>query len=93
MLALDDVKSERSDVVITVEDVINVVDLTWFESHLVEIGWLDTTVSILTLVLREVGRVDVVGDVTWPVVPFLIVVLLVVMMRWVDCKVFGHIAA
>jgi len=68
------------------QDVINIIDSTRSHSDFGEIGWPHSTIGVLSLILREVRRIDSVIDESVSLVPFLVVVLLEVMVRWVDCE-------
>lgn len=87
VFTLGDIDTIRGLVVITGQDVEDIVDTTGSESNLGKIDGPDTVVGVLTLILREIRGIDSVVDVSVSFIPFLIVVLLVMMMGRMDGEV------
>jgi len=87
VFTLGDIDTIRGLVVVTGQDVEDIVDTTGSESNLGKIDGPDTVVSVLTLILREIRRIDSVVDESVSFIPFLIVVLLVMMMGRMDGEV------
>lgn len=83
-LAFWDVHTLWGLVVVPGQDVVHVIESTGTHTDLGEIGWPHTTISVLGLILREVGGVNSIVDVSITFVPLLVVVLLEVMVRWVN---------
>lgn len=77
-------------IVIASQHVVNVVDATWSHSDFAEIGWPNTTVCVFALILREVWWIHAIFDTTISLVPFLVVVLFEVVMRWMDREHRNH---
>ena len=50
--------------VIACHDVVDIVDSSWSESDFGEISWPNSPICILGLILREVGSIDVVVNVS-----------------------------
>ena len=71
-------------VMISSQDVVDVVDSSWPHSDFGEVSWPNSTVGVLGLILGEVGGIDSVMNVSVSVVPLLVVVLLEVVVGWVD---------
>jgi hypothetical protein len=87
VFTLGDIDTIRRLVVVTGQDVEDIVDTTRSESNLGQIDGPDTVVGVFTLILREIGRIDSVVNVSISFIPFLIVVLLVMVMGRVDGEV------
>jgi len=87
VFTLGDIDTMRGLVVVTGQDVEDVVDATRSESNLGQIDGPDTVVGVFTLILGELGRIDSVVNVSVSFIPFLIVVLLVMMMGRMDREV------
>lgn len=87
VFTLGDIDTIRGLVVITGQDVEDVVDTTWSESNLGQIDGPDTVVGVFTLILREIRRIDSVVNVSISFIPFLVVVLLVMVMGRMDGEV------
>lgn len=64
VFSFGDFKSIWRFEVVASHDVVDVVDSSGSEPDFGEVSGPDTSVGILGLVLREVGRIDVVMDVT-----------------------------
>ena len=90
VLALGDIHSVGGFEVVARHDVVDVVDSSCPEPDLEEVSGPDPSIRIFGLVLREVGRINVVMDVPVALVPLLVVVLLEVVMGRVDCEVLAH---
>jgi len=74
--------------VVSSHDVIDIVDSSCSKPDFGEISRPHTTISIFGLILREIGCVDVIVNITISLVPFLIVKLFIVMVSRMDCEVF-----
>lgn len=97
VFSLGDFQSVGRFEMVTGHDVVDVVDTSGSHSNFGEVHGPHTSVGVLGLVLREVGRVDVVVNVPalairLPIsfVPLLVVVLLVVVVGRVNGEVLGH---
>lgn len=75
---------------ITCQDVVDVVDTSWSIPDLREVSRPNSSICVLGLILGDVVRIDVVMNVPWSFVPFLIVELLEVVVARGDGKVFYH---
>lgn len=75
---------------VTGQDVIDVINTTASHPNLTEVCGPDSTVSVFSLVLREVWWVHTVFNTSVSFVPFLVVVLLVVVMGWVNGEHGDH---
>ena len=89
MLALGHVQTIWGLVVIASHDVVHIVHTSGSQSDLEEICGPHSSVCVLGLVLRVIGRVNVVVDVSVPLIPLLVVVLLEMLMSRVDGKVLS----
>jgi len=87
VFTLGDINTIRSLVVITGQEVIDIVNTSGSKFDLRQINGPDTTVSVLSLILRVVGRVDSIVGKSVSVIPFLVVVLLEMMMGGMDGEV------
>ena len=67
-------------------DIVDVVDSSWSISDFGEICWPNSSIGILGLVLRYIWSIDMIRYYSVSVVPFLVIILLVVMMSWIDGK-------
>lgn len=90
VLAFWDFKSIRWSVVISCQNVVDVVDSTWSISNLREISRPNSSIGILGLILGDVVGIDVVMNIPGSLVPFLVVELFKVMVSWSDGKVLNH---
>jgi ABC-type multidrug transport system fused ATPase/permease subunit len=90
MLSLRDISAVRSLVVVTSLNVVDVINAAWTHADLGKISWPHSSVSIFCLILRKVRWVDVIRYNTISLIPLLIVVLLKVLVRWVDRKIFRY---
>ena len=72
-------------------DVVDVVETTGSELDLGEISWPDTSVSILSLILGEIWWVNMIGDDSISLIPFLEVVLLEMLMSRVNSEIAHHL--
>lgn len=84
VLTLRYIHTMRSFIMITSQNIINIIKSTWPHSYLRKICGPNSTISILSLILGEIRRVDSVMDVSVPFVPFLVVILFEVVMSGVD---------
>ena len=91
VFSLRDIHAERRGEVISCGDIIDVVETTGSELDLGEISWPNTSVSILSLILGEIWWVDVIGDDSISLIPFLEVVLLEMLMSRVDSEIAHHL--
>jgi hypothetical protein len=87
VFTLGDIDTKRRLIVVTGQDVEDIVDATRSESNLGQIDGPDTVVGVFTLILGEIGRIDSVVNESVSFIPFLIVVLLVMVMGRVDREV------
>ena len=92
MFALGYVHAIGSLVVVSSEDVVNIVVSSWPEPDFAEVSRPDSTVTVLGLVDAVVGGVDAVMDESVPVLPLLVVVLLKVVVGRVDAEHCHHIS-
>lgn len=92
VFALRNIHTERRSEVITSRNVINVVNTTGSKFNLREISRPDTTVSILSLILREVRRIDVIANNSISLIPFLIVILFKMLMGRVNSEIANHLS-
>lgn len=86
MFSLGDISSEWSLIVISGGDIVDIVNTTWSHSDLGEIGWPNSSIGILGLILGEVWGIDVIGDNSISFIPLLVVVLFEVLMSWVNSE-------
>jgi len=91
VFSLRDIHAERRGKVISCGAIIDVVETTGSELDLGEISWPNTSVSILSLILGEIWWVDVIGDDSISLIPFLEVVLLEMLMSRVDSEIAHHL--
>ena len=91
VFSLRDIHAERRGKVISCGDIIDVVETTGSELDLGEISWPNTSVSILSLILGEIWWVDVIGDDSISLIPFLEVVLLEMLMSRVNSEIAHHL--
>jgi len=87
VFTLGNIDTERRLIVVTSQDVEDIVDTTGSESNLGQINGPNTTISILTLILREIRRIDSVVNNSISFIPFLLVVLLIMVMSRMDGEV------
>ena len=76
--------------VVSCHDVVDIVDSSWSHSDFGEVRGPDTSISIFSLILRKVGWIYVIMDISISFIPFLIVILFEMMMSWMNCKVFAN---
>lgn len=86
MFSLGDISSEWSLIVISGGDIVDIVNTTWSHSDLGEIGWPNSSIGILGLILGEIWGIDVIGDNSISFIPLLVVVLFEVLMSWVNSE-------
>jgi hypothetical protein len=89
VLAFGDLHTIWRFKVVASHNVVDIVDSSRSKSDFSEISWPYTSVGILGLILREVGSIDMIMNVSVSFVPFLIVVLFVVVVSRVDCEVLS----
>jgi len=77
-------------IVISCHNIVHVVDTTWSQSYFSEISWPNTSISIFSLILRIIDRVNSIMWKSVSVFPLLVVVLFKVMMSWVDLELWNH---
>lgn len=90
MFSLWNISTIRSLIVITSWDIVDIVDTTWSHSNFREISRPNSSISILSLILREIRSIDVIRDNSISFIPLLVVVLFEVLMGWVDGEVFRN---
>jgi hypothetical protein len=83
--------------VVASHDIVDIVDSSGSHSDFGEISGPDATIGVLGLILREVGGVDMIVDISEmascvPVslIPLLVIELLVVVMGWMDGEVLSN---
>jgi len=84
VFSLGNIHSFGGFVVITGQNVVNVVDTTGSFVDFRKISGPNSSVGVFSFILRKVGRVDSVMDVSISVFPFLVVVLFEMVVGRVD---------
>lgn len=75
---------------ISSHDIIDIVDSSRSEPNFEEISGPGTSVSIFGLILREVGSIDMVVNISVSFIPLLIVILFEMVMSRVNCEIFPN---